>query len=213
MPLARISAGSVEAFVAAMNAKAKDLGMDNTTFRTPHGLPPSNRKIADGDLTTPADFALLSRYLVLQTDVLSYSAIQSRPFGQKQRGQPVMMDNHHNLLGRVPGVDGLKTGFTNGAGYCLSATAQRGTRRVIVVAMGSPDAKTRDLTVAEMIERGFSQIAANSPAFVADPRSTSVQGAPTSATVLDIGYPSAATTPASDEIRITVPAAIPAKKR
>jgi D-alanyl-D-alanine carboxypeptidase len=65
------------------------------------------------------------------------------------------MTNHNHLLGKVAGVDGLKTGFTNGAGYCLAATAERGGRRIIVVVMGSPDSKTRDLKVIELLERGF----------------------------------------------------------
>ena len=68
------------------------------------------------------------------------------------------MYNHDHLLGKVDGVDGLKTGFTNGAAFCLSATAQRNGRRIIVVVMGSPDSKTRDIKVAELIERGFSAL-------------------------------------------------------
>ena len=156
--LARASAGSVEAFVELMNAKAAALGMKNTTFRTPHGLPPSNRKIADGDLTTPRDFALLSRHLLLNTDVLKYTAVRTRPFGQGVRAQPMAMTNHNHLIGKVDGVDGLKTGFTNGAGFCLSATAQRNGRRVIVVTMGSEQAKARDLKVTELLERGFAAL-------------------------------------------------------
>jgi D-alanyl-D-alanine carboxypeptidase (penicillin-binding protein 5/6) len=68
--LARAAAGSTAAFVALMNEKAAALGMKNTIFRTPHGLPPSNRKIADGDLTSPRDVAVLSRPLVQKNDVL-----------------------------------------------------------------------------------------------------------------------------------------------
>ncbi len=83
--VARAAAGSAQAFVELMNAKAAALGMKNTTFRTPHGLPPSNRKIAEGDLTSPRDFALLSRYLVLQTDVLKYTSIRHRSFGGRAR--------------------------------------------------------------------------------------------------------------------------------
>jgi D-alanyl-D-alanine carboxypeptidase len=71
----------------------------------------------------------------------------------------IAMTNHNHLLGKVAGVDGLKTGFTNGAGYCLAATAERGGRRVIVVVMGSPDSKTRDLKVMELLERGFASAA------------------------------------------------------
>lgn len=153
--LARTAAGSVPAFVELMNAKAQELGMTKTTFRTPHGLPPANRKIAEGDLTSPRDFALLSRYLIQKTNILKYSAVETRDFGPPWRGSAVKMDTHNNLIGHVAGVDGLKTGFTGGAGYCLAATAQRNGRRIIVVTMGSPASTTRDLKVTELIERGF----------------------------------------------------------
>ncbi len=171
--LARAAAGSVPAFVELMNAKARELGMTNTTFRTPHGLPPTSRKIADGDLTAPRDFALLCRYLLTKTDVLRYTSIAHRPFGTGVRAQPQEMRNHNNLLGKVTGVDGLKTGYTAGAGYCLSATAERNGRRVITVIMGSfgpkgevDKGKTRDLKAIELIERGFSALPPGGAAFV-----------------------------------------------
>jgi len=77
------------------------------------------------------------------------------------------MVNHDNLLGKVAGVDGLKTGFTNGAGFCLAATAQRNNHRIIVVTMGGASQKSRDLKVAELIERGFASLPPTSPAFAA----------------------------------------------
>jgi D-alanyl-D-alanine carboxypeptidase len=156
--LARASAGSVEAFVVLMNAKAQELGMSHTTFRTPHGLPPATRKAADGDLTSPRDYALLGRYLVRETDVLKYTSIRARQFGAGVRAQPTEMTNSDHLVGQVAGVDGLKTGFTNSAGFCLTATAQRDGRRVLVVLMGSPASKTRDLKVTELLERGFAAL-------------------------------------------------------
>lgn len=166
--LARTAGGSVEAFVELMNAKARELGMTHTTFRTPHGLPPPSRRIADGDLTTPRDFAVLCRYLVQHTDVLKYTSVKERIFGTGVRAQPMRMDNHNKLLGRVAGVDGLKTGYTVGAGYCLSATALRNGRRVIVVIMGSfgpngqiDKGKTRDLKAIDLLERGFAALPAN----------------------------------------------------
>lgn len=160
--LARASAGSAAAFVELMNAKARELGMTHTTFRTPHGLPPANRKAADGDLTTPRDFALLSRWLLHMTDVTKYTGVRQRSFGEGRRSadRVIAMTNHNHLIGKVAGVDGLKTGFTNSAGFCLSATAERNGRRVIVVVMGSPDSKTRDLKVMELLERGFATLAA-----------------------------------------------------
>ncbi len=174
--LARAAAGSVPAFIELMNAKARELGMTHTTFRTPHGLPPSNRKIAEGDLTTPRDYALLCRHLVSQTDILKYTAVRHRPFGTGTRPTPVAMDNHNKLLGKVTGVDGLKTGYTESAGYCLSATAERNGHRIIAVIMGSfgPGGqrdlgRTRDLKAIELIERGFSALPAGSPNFAAKP--------------------------------------------
>ena len=161
--LAHAAAGSPEAFVELMNAKACTLGMTHTTFRTPHGLPPANRRNAEGDLTTPHDFALLCRYLLLETDVIKYTSVRSRPFGASRPTGAVMMNNHNRLLGKIAGLNGLKTGFTNGAGFCLSATAERNGRRIIAVVMGGSDSKARDLKVAELIERGFAALPAALP--------------------------------------------------
>ena len=166
--LARTAAGSASAFVELMNAKASELGLEHTTFRTPHGLPPANRRIDEGDLTSPRDFAILCRHLLLKTDVVKYTSIKTRPFGGPTRAAPVVMNNHNHLLGKVPGLDGLKTGFTNSAGFCLAATAQRNHRRVIVVIMGSPDSTTRNLKVAEYIEQGFAALPPESPSFAGE---------------------------------------------
>lgn len=164
--LARTTAGTVPAFVERMNAKARALGMNHTTFRTPHGLPPSNRKLADSDLTSPRDLALLSRHLLANTDVLRYTSVKIRPFRDGQPTGRIEMRNHNHLLGPVAGVDGLKTGYTAGAGFCLAATAQRNGKRIIAVIMGSADRKTRDLKMAELIERGFAdaRLSAGAPA-------------------------------------------------
>lgn len=153
--LARAAAGSPEAFIGLMNAKAKALGMTRTSFRTPHGLTTGRVDASTSDLTTPRDYAVLSRYLVQMTDVLKYTSIKTRPFGAGQRSQLVDMRNHNNLLGKFSGLDGLKTGYTRNAGFCLAATAARDGRRIITVVMGSPDSKTRDLKVMELLERGF----------------------------------------------------------
>ncbi len=101
---------------------------------------------------------MLCQYLLRETDVIKYTSIRTRPFGTSVRAAPVVMNNHNHLLGKVAGLDGLKTGFTNGAGFCLAATVERQGRRLIVVAMGSSDSKTRDFKVAELIERGFAAL-------------------------------------------------------
>jgi D-alanyl-D-alanine carboxypeptidase len=163
--LAHKAGGTVPEFVAEMNAKARELGMTRSTFRSPNGFPPPSRRIADGDLTTPRDFSLLCRDLLLQTDILKYTSVRSRPFGSGIRLNAVLMNNHNHLLGKIQGVDGLKTGFTSGAGFCLSATALRNGHRIIVVMMDSPDPKTRDLNVEGLISDAFIKVPVAEPAF------------------------------------------------
>jgi D-alanyl-D-alanine carboxypeptidase len=156
--LAHKAGGTVANFVAQMNDKARELGMNHSTFRSPHGFPPPSHRISDGDLTTPRDYSLLCRYLLLHTDILKYTSVKERTFGTGVRLEPVHMTNHNHLLGKIPGVDGLKTGFTDGAGFCLSATALREGHRIIVVMMDSPDSRTRDLNMQELINEAFTAI-------------------------------------------------------
>ncbi|MFZ5496269.1 MAG: D-alanyl-D-alanine carboxypeptidase family protein [Verrucomicrobiota bacterium] len=182
--LARAAAGSVPAFVDLMNAKARALGMTRTTFRTPHGLPPPSRRAEDGDVSTPRDFALLCRHLVRNTEVLKYSSIKERPFGAARAQGPIQMRNHNNLLGKIAGVDGLKTGYTQSAGYCLSATAERNGRRIIAVIMGSfgpgrsiDKGRARDLKAIELIDRGFAALPAGTAGVKTTPDSTPMAAA------------------------------------
>jgi D-alanyl-D-alanine carboxypeptidase (penicillin-binding protein 5/6) len=168
--LARAAAGSSEAFVELMNAKARELGMTHTTFRSPHGLPPKTRRVADGDLTTPRDFAILCRHLLEHTDVLKYSSVKQRAFGTGVRAKPQEMINHNKLLGKIAGVDGLKTGYTESAGYCISVSAERNGRHIIVVVMGAfghnrtiDKGQARDLKSIELLERGFASLPAQAP--------------------------------------------------
>ncbi|MGH7997628.1 MAG: D-alanyl-D-alanine carboxypeptidase family protein [Opitutaceae bacterium] len=149
------TAGSIPAFVELMNRKARELGMTRTVYRTPNGLPVPSHRIADGDLSTPRDYAILARYLIRHTNILKYTSVRSRLFGVGVRFPPTPMHNHNNLLGRVAGVDGLKTGYTRGAGFCLTATAERQGRRIIVVVMDSPDPRDRDIKAAQLLDLGF----------------------------------------------------------
>lgn len=210
--LGRTAAGSVEAFVELMNAKARELGMTQTTFRTPHGLPPSDREITESDLSSPHDYAILCRYLLQNTDILKYTSVRNRNFGEGKRipGKVIAMKNHNNLLGKVAGVDGLKTGYTKGAGYCLAATAQRNGRRVIVVIMGSYGSKgheidlghARDIKTIELLEKGFSALPPGGPAFVGPAsasRSAVAPGAQSSA------FPSSSPSPIISAPLITEP--------
>jgi len=212
LAVAREVGGSVPAFVGLMNAKARALGMTHTTFRTPNGLPPPSRRIADGDLTTPRDFALLCRYVIRQTDVLHYTSVETRLFGVNYRYPPTPMTNHNHLLGKIAGVDGLKTGFTNGAGFCLAATALRNGHRIIVVMMDCPDQRTRDLRVADLIEQGFTTEIFTPPTVSTPGLSAPTRPTPPAAPPITPVTPVAPVTPAEDgPPRIYVPGAPPAR--
>ena len=173
--LAEKVSGSVEDFVVAMNAKARELGLNNTKFSTPHGLPVSKKERAAGklpDMTSAADLAELSRALIkTHPSVFRYSAAKTKMFRELSVDRkPLPMGNHNTLLRLFPGCDGLKTGWTN-AGASIVTTASRGNRRVIAVVLGgivpgaqkgSVDAKTsqreRNQRAAELMFEGLKKL-------------------------------------------------------
>ena len=151
--LAEKIAGSTDAFVELMNKRAQELGMTHTVFHSVHGLPPGAGQ--EHDVTTPRDFALLSRELLKHKDALRYTSTRERPFRPDDKKHMVIMRNHDHLLGQVEGVDGLKTGYFTDAGYSIALTAERKGQRVIVVVLGSVDRKVRDAKAAELLAKGF----------------------------------------------------------
>jgi len=153
-------AGSKEAFVELMNAKARQLGLARTTFHSPHGLPPG--KGQEVDVTTARDLAVLSRELIDHGDILRYSSVKVRTL-RAQSASPFEMRNHNHLLGKLAGCDGLKTGYFSAAGYSLAATVERNGRRIIAVVLGSEASKTRDFKVMELVEKGFAATAGTIP--------------------------------------------------
>lgn len=147
--LAEHVAGSKEGFVRLMNEKARELGMTGTMFHSVHGLPPA--KGQEPDVTTARDIALLGRALTRMPGALQYTSAVERNF----RGTNFVMQTHNSLLKKVPGCDGLKTGYFKLAGYSIAATAQRDGKRVIAVVMGSESKAARDDAAADLIEEGF----------------------------------------------------------
>lgn len=156
MALAIHTAGSREAFVARMNAKACALGMAATVFHSPHGLPPGRDQRPD--VSTARDLAVLSRALLQRSDVLRYTSVRIRSL-REQSAKPFVMTNHNVLIGRLAGCDGLKTGYFAAAGSSIAATAQREGRRVIAVVLSAQGSKARDLKTMELVERGFALLA------------------------------------------------------
>lgn len=144
MVAAEALGGSQAGFVRMMNRKARELGMKNTIFRNPSGLPDAEQ------VTTAYDMAVLGRALYRDFPD-EYRRFKSKSFVHK--GQTIL--NHNKLLGKVPGVDGIKTGFINASGFNLTASAQRNGKRLIVVVMGGPNRHWRDKRVAELFEKHF----------------------------------------------------------
>lgn len=172
--LAETLCGNVEDFVADMNKKAEELGLSNTRFATPHGLPPSSRERNAGkraDMTTAEDLAKLSVALIKRfPESLRYSSTIVRNYPENtKRKLPMPMKNHNRLLEIFEGCDGLKTGWTN-AGASIVTTASRGNKRVVAVVLGGLvknkkgeiDAKTsqreRNQRAAELMYQGFKSL-------------------------------------------------------
>jgi D-alanyl-D-alanine carboxypeptidase len=144
MALAEHIGGSEDRFAALMTLRAQELGMMNTRFVNASGLPDSRQ------VSTARDIAILSR-AVMRDYPQYYSLFNLRSFNF--RG--VTMNNHNHLLGRMPGVDGLKTGFTNASGYNLAASGMQDGRRLIVVMLGGTSNAARDNHVQDLLTTGF----------------------------------------------------------
>lgn len=145
--VAELVGGSEEAFVAQMNAKAAQLGMEDTTFKNACGLD------TEGHLSTARDVAVMSRAILNECpEVLHYSGIWT----DKLRGGETMLVNTNKLLRRYEGITGLKTGTTGGAGVCISASASRDGLDLIAVVLGSSSSAERFEAATTLLDYGFS---------------------------------------------------------
>lgn len=142
--LAEHVAGSVEAFVALMNERAAALGMQSSVFKNPTGLP------ARGHVSSAHDLAILAR-AIIATFPKYYGLYAEREFSYNG----ITQQNRNALLARDLGVDGMKTGFTDAAGYCIVSSAQRGGMRLIAVVLGATSPKIRNSGAQALLQYGF----------------------------------------------------------
>ncbi len=142
--------GREEEFVRVMNQKAKELGMEDTYFYNTNGLPPTDPKVK-GNYTTAYDIALMSRELLKYPKILDYTSI----WIDHLRGEESFLRNTNNLVRFYKGADGLKTGYTNEAGFCLSSTATRKGIRFIAVVMNAPNSKIRFKEASDLLSYAF----------------------------------------------------------
>ena len=151
-------AGSEAAFVEQMNARSKELGMEDTHFVNCTGL--DDGPDAKDHRTSAHDIALMSRELLTKhPDIKKYTTIWMDSIRDGAFG----LSNTNKLVRFYPGCTGLKTGFTSGAGYCLSASAQRDGMELIAVAMGSETSQKRNDACRAMLDYGFANFAHYTP--------------------------------------------------
>lgn len=152
--MAEYVGGSVEKFVDMMNKKAKELDLKNTNFANVHGLDD------DSHYSCPYDMAIMARELIKHENILKYTSTYEEYF-KKNDGSSVWMVNTNKLIRHYKGLDGLKTGFTDTAGYCLTATAKRNGMRLISVVMGSDTSENRSKSTVELMDYGFNNYKLN----------------------------------------------------
>lgn len=147
-------AGSEEKFVDMMNKKAKELGLKNTQFKNPHGLD------EEGHYTSAQDMAIMAKELIKHKNILNYTSIYEE-YLTKSDGTKLWMVNTNKLVKFYKGVDGLKTGFTQTAGYCLTATAMKNNTRLISVVMGEDTSANRSTDTVNLLNYGFNSYKVN----------------------------------------------------
>ena len=153
--VAEYIAGDVESCVALMNVRAQQIGMVNTTFYNVHGLP-AGRDQTD-DVTTAYDIALLGQALLdAYPEVLNWTSTYTTPFREGDDAM-TLVNTNKDLLRKVAGVDGLKTGYHRRTGFNVCATAERDGRRLIAVLMGAPSKNDRLRTIKNLFEQGFEE--------------------------------------------------------
>lgn len=146
--LAERIGGTESAFVELMNKKAKELGLKNTNFKNPTGLDEANH------YSSSHDMSIIARELVKHSKILEFSSIYET-YLRTDTDNKFWLVNTNKLVRFYPGVDGLKTGYTEEAGYCLTATINKDNMRLISVVMGEPTSSIRNSEVSALLDYGY----------------------------------------------------------
>lgn len=174
--LAEHISGSEDAFVEKMNSRAKELGMNDTVFKNCNGLD------EEGHITSAYDVALMSRELTKHEKIFDYTSI----WLDNLRGGKTQIVNTNKLLKTYNGITGLKTGTTNDAGCCMSATATRGDVSLISVVLGCKTGKERFADAAALLDYGFANVSVKELTLPEDmPKSVEVNGGMTDSVKLE----------------------------
>lgn len=147
--MAEAISGTTANFVSRMNSRAKELGCKNTNFKNVHGLD------EEGHYSTAYDMSLIARELLKHEQILKYTSTYEA-YLNKPNGTSTWMVNTNKLIKYYTGLDGLKTGFTKTAGYCLTSTAKRNDMRLISVVMKEPSSQVINSETISLLNYGFS---------------------------------------------------------
>lgn len=148
--LAEYIAGTEDNFVKMMNSKVQELGLTDTNFKNCHGLD------EDGHYSSAHDMAMIGRELLNHEKILDYTSIYET-YLREDTDRKIWLVNTNKLVRFKEGVDGLKTGYTETAGYCLTATMKKQNMRVIATVMGEDSIENRNSEVSSMLDYSFSQ--------------------------------------------------------
>lgn len=148
--LAEKIAGTEANFVNLMNKRAKELGLKNTNFKNSHGLTTSDH------YTTASDLAIIAMELVKHEELFKYTSLYES-YLRENTDRRLWLVNTNKLVRFYDGVDGLKTGYTTSAGYCLVATARKNNMRIIAIVLDEPTSEMRNKEVSEMLDYAFAQ--------------------------------------------------------
>ena len=150
--MAEYIGGTEEKFVQLMNQKAKKLGLKHTHFMNATGLDEENH------YSSSYDMAVIARELILKhPDILKFSSIYE-DYLRENTDHKFWLVNTNKLIHQYEGTDGLKTGHTDDAGYCLAATTKRDNLRLIAIVLGEEDSKVRNKETMELLDYGFSNV-------------------------------------------------------
>ncbi len=149
--LAEKVSGSKEKFVEKMNIKASELKLSNTHFMNPHGLDEENH------YSSAKDMSIMAKELIKHKNILNYTS-RYEDYFKKKDNSSIWLVNTNKLVKFYEGMDGLKTGFTSSAGYCLTATAEKNNLRFISVVMGEESIENRTEDTLKLLNYGFNTI-------------------------------------------------------
>jgi len=149
--VAEFMAGSEQEFVKLMNTRAAELGLTNTIFSNASGLPPADGAVQE---MTAYDVAILAKHAITVPHLLDFVSTYEHTMRKDTTRIPQLW-NYNKLLRRYQGVDGIKTGFTTDAGYCMAATAVRDELRLIAIVLGSSSEANRESDIRALFDYGF----------------------------------------------------------